>query len=392
MAAWIFRAARSRFSFTDIEGSTRLLDALGAAYADALAEHRRRIREAVAQHGGDEVDTQGDAFLCVFRSARDAVLAATAAQTALAETPVRVRMGIHTGEPTLTEEGYVGLDVHRGARICAAAHGAQIIVSSTTRELLDGSVELRDLGEHRLKDLAEAQHLYQVVAEELEENFAPLRSESASSNLPRPPSPLIGRTDEIASLVQLVREGTRLVTLTGPGGAGKTRLALGVAGELAAEFPDGAFFVGLAAVNDSDLVPSMIAGALGVNELSGQSLARLLGARRVLLVLDNLEHLPEAAQHVVGVLEAGPDVVVLATSRAPLRLSTERTFEVPPLPGDDAVALFVERAQAAAAPEIAEICRRLDGLPLAIELAAAQASVLSPTADCSRGSNSGWRS
>ena len=370
--------------FTDIEGSTRLLDALGAAYADALAEHRRRIREAVAQHGGDEVDTQGDAFLCVFRSARDAVLAATAAQTALAETPVRVRMGIHTGEPTLTEEGYVGLDVHRGARICAAAHGAQIIVSSTTRELLDGSVELRDLGEHRLKDLAEAQHLYQVVAEELEENFAPLRSESASSNLPRPPSPLIGRTDEIASLVQLVREGTRLVTLTGPGGAGKTRLALGVAGELAAEFPDGAFFVGLAAVNDSDLVPSMIAGALGVNELSGQSLARLLGARRVLLVLDNLEHLPEAAQHVVGVLEAGPDVVVLATSRAPLRLSTERTFEVPPLPGDDAVALFVERAQAAAAPEIAEICRHLDGLPLAIELAAAQASVLSPTAILAR--------
>ena len=166
--------------FTDIEGSTRLLDALGAAYADALAEHRRRIREAVAQHGGVEVDTQGDAFLCVFRSARDAVLAATAAQTALAETPVRVRMGIHTGEPTLTDEGYVGLDVHRGARICAAAHGAQIIVSSTTRDLLDGSVELRDLGEHRLKDLAEAQHLYQVVAEELEENFAPPRSETCA--------------------------------------------------------------------------------------------------------------------------------------------------------------------------------------------------------------------
>ena len=141
--------------FTDIEGSTRLLDALGAAYADALAEHRRRIRDAVAHHGGVEVDTQGDAFLCVFRSARDAVLAATAAQTALAETPVRVRMGIHTGEPTLTDEGYVGIDVHRGARICAAAHGAQVIVSSTTRELLDGSVELRDLGEHRLKDLAE---------------------------------------------------------------------------------------------------------------------------------------------------------------------------------------------------------------------------------------------
>ena len=370
--------------FTDIEGSTRLLDALGAAYPDALAEHRRRIRDAVAQHGGVEVDTQGDAFLCVFRSARDAVLAATAAQTALAETPVRVRMGIHTGEPTLTDEGYVGLDVHRGARICAAAHGAQVIVSSTTRELLDGSVELRDLGEHRLKDLADAQHLYQVVAKELEHEFPPPRSETAPSNLPRPASPLIGRADEIASLVRLVRDGARLVTLIGPGGAGKTRLALGVADELVADFPDGSFFVGLAAVNDSDLVPSMIAGALGVNELSGQSLARLLGARRVLLLLDNLEHLPEASQHVAGVLDAGPDVVVLATSRAPLRLSTERTFEVPSLPGDDAVALFVERAQAVAGPEIAEICRQLDGLPLAIELAAAQASVLSPTAILAR--------
>jgi predicted ATPase/class 3 adenylate cyclase len=369
--------------FTDIEGSTRLLDALGAAYPDALAEHRRRIRDAVAHHSGVEVDTQGDAFLCVFRSARDAVLAATAAQTSLAETPVRVRMGIHTGEPTLTDEGYVGLDVHRGARICAAAHGAQVIVSSTTRELLDGSVELRDLGEHRLKDLAEAQHLYQVVARELEHEFPPPRSETAPSNLPRPASPLIGRTDEIASLVQLVRDGARLVTLIGPGGAGKTRLALGVADELMADFPDGSFFVGLAAVNDSDLVPSMIAGALGVNELSGQSLARLLGARRVLLVLDNLEHLPDATQHVAGVLDAGPDVVVLATSRAPLRLSTERTFEVPPLPRDDAVALFVERAQVVA-PEIAEICRRLDGLPLAIELAAAQASVLPPTAILAR--------
>src|SRR4030095_3238382 len=196
-------------------------------YPDALAEHRRRIGDAVALHGGVEVDTQGDAFLCVFRSAREAVLAATAAQTSLAETPVRVRMGIHTGEPTLTDEGYVGLDVHRGARICAAAHGAQVIVSSTTRELLDGSVELRDLGEHRLKDLGEAQHLYQVVAGDLEHDSPPPRSEPAPSNLPRPASPLIGRTDEIASLVQLVRDGARLVTLIRPGGAGQEPLARG---------------------------------------------------------------------------------------------------------------------------------------------------------------------
>ncbi len=370
--------------FTDIEGSTRLLDALGPAYSDALADHRRRVRAAVSAHGGVEVDTQGDAFLCAFKSARDAVLAATAAQTALAETPVRVRMGVHTGEPALTEEGYVGLDVHRGARICAAAHGAQIFVSSTTRDLLDGSVELRDLGAHRLKDLAEPQHLYQVVGDELEQNFAPPRSETAPSNLPRPASPLIGRADEIVQLVHLVREGTRLVTLTGPGGAGKTRLAIAAADELASDFPDGAFFVGLAAVTDADLVPSMIAGALGVNQLSGQSLARLLGARRMLLVLDNLEHLADASRHIAAVLEEGPDVVVLATSRAPLRLTAERVFEVPPLPGDDAVALFIERAHAAAAPEIAELCRRLDGLPLAIELAAAQASVLSPAAILAR--------
>jgi predicted ATPase/class 3 adenylate cyclase len=370
--------------FTDIEGSTRLLDALGPAYAEALAEHRRRVRAAVAEHGGVEVDTQGDAFLCAFESAREAVFAATAAQTALAGTPVRVRIGVHTGEPALTDEGYVGLDVHRGARICAAAHGGQILVSSTTRDLLDGSVELRDLGAHRLKDLAEPQHLYQLVADELEQNFAPPRSETAPSNLPRPSSPLVGRTDEIASLVELVREGTRLVTLTGPGGSGKTRLSLAVADELTPAFPDGAFFVGLAAVTDPDLVPSMIASALGVNELSGQSLARLLGARHMLLVLDNLEHLPDASPHIAGVLDAGPDVVVLATSRAPLRLTAERVFEVPPLPDDDAVALFAERAHTTTAAEVAELCRRLDGLPLAIELAAAQASVLSPAAILAR--------
>jgi predicted ATPase len=195
---------------------------------------------------------------------------------------------------------------------------------------------------------------------------------------------MIGRTDEIAALLRLVREGTRLVTLTGPGGAGKTRLSLAAAEELAPDFPDGAFFVGLAAVTDSDLVPSMLAGALGVNQLSGQSLARLLGARRMLLVLDNLEHLADASQHIAAVLEEGPAVVVLATSRAPLRLTAERVFEVPPLPADDAVALFLERAHAAAAPEIVELCRRLDGLPLAIELAAAQASVLPPAAILAR--------
>jgi predicted ATPase/class 3 adenylate cyclase len=370
--------------FTDIEGSTRLLDALGAAYSEALAEHRRLVRASISAHGGIEVDTQGDAFLCVFRSARDAVLAATAAQRALAPTPVRIRIGVHTGEPALTDEGYVGLDVHRGARICAAAHGGQILVSSTTRNLLDGKVELRDLGAHRLKDLAEPQQLYQVVAEELEQDFGPLRTETAPSNLPVPASPLIGRGDEIASVEQLLQDGARLITLTGPGGMGKTRLALAVAARVAPNFPDGAFFVGLAAVTDPDLVSPMIASALGVNELSGQSLARLLGARRMVLVLDNLEQLAEASPQIAGVLEAGPDVVVLATSRAPLRLTAERVYAVPPLADDDAVALFVARAQTTAAPEVAELCRRLDGLPLAIELAAARASVLSPAAILAR--------
>jgi predicted ATPase len=331
-----------------------------------------------------EVDTQGDAFLCVFRAARDAVLAATAAQQALAGTPVRVRIGVHTGEPALTEEGYVGLDVHRGARICAAAHGGQIVVSTTTSELLDGSVNLRDLGPHRLKDLSEPQRLYQVLAEGLEQDFPPPRSETVSSTLPRAASRLIGRAAEIAEIVQLVREGSRLVTLCGPGGAGKTRLALAVAEEIAPDFPDGAFFIDLSAVTDPDLVLPMIASTLGVNELSGQSLERLVQAKQMFLVLDNLEQLLDAVPNVAAVLDVGSDVHVLATSRAPLHLTAERVFTVPPLPESDAVALFAERAHASEEPVIAELCRRLDGLPLAIELAAARASVLTPAAILAR--------
>ena len=370
--------------FTDIEGSTRLLERLGEGYADALEEHRRLVRAAVAERGGVEVDTQGDAFLCAFARARDAVEAAADAQRSLASTPVRVRMGIHTGEPVLTAEGYVGLDVHRGARVCSAAHGGQIIVSSITHDLLDGSVELHDLGAHRLKDLAQPQRLYQVVGDGLEREFPPPRSDRPPSSLPRPASPLVGRVDDVAAVVALVREGARLVTLTGPGGTGKTRLALAVAWELEAEFADGAAFVELAPVADATLLLPTIAAVLGVNELSGQSVERLLGAKRMLLVLDNLEHLLAAAPDVAAVLDAGPGIVVLTTSRAPLRLTAERVLPVSPLPQDDAVALFVQRAQAAAAPEIAELCGKLDGLPLAIELAAARASVLSPAAILAR--------
>jgi len=370
--------------FTDIEGSTRLLESLGNDYPEALAEHRRLIRAAVHAHGGVEVDTQGDAFLCAFATARVAVQAATEAQRALRGNTVRVRMGIHTGEPALTDEGYVGLDVHRGARICAAGHGGQILVSSITRDLLDGSADLQDLGAHRLKDLAQPQQLYQVVADDLEQSFPPPRSETAPSNLPQPPSPLIGRADEIADVARLVHDGARLITFTGPGGTGKTRLALAAAEEVAPNFPDGAFFVGLAAVTDAELVLPMIASALGVNQLSGQNLERLLGTRRMVLVLDNFERLLDAAPHVAAVLDAGPDVVVLATSRAPLRLTTERIFAVSPLSTGDAVALFVERSGSAAAPEVEELCMRLDGLPLAIELAAARASVLTPAAILAR--------
>jgi predicted ATPase/class 3 adenylate cyclase len=370
--------------FTDIEGSTRLVERLGGAYAEALAEHRRLLRAAVAAHGGVEVDTQGDAFFCAFAAAREAVGAAADAQRSLGRTEVRVRMGIHTGEPMLTDEGYVGLDVHRGARICSAAHGGQILVSSVTHDLLDGTVELRDLGPHRLKDLAQPQHLYQLEADGLESAFPPPRSGGRPSALPKAASPLVGRVAEIDELAGLVRDGSRLITLTGPGGTGKTRLALAAAEELEPDFSDGATFVELAPVADAALVLPTIAAALGVNELSGQSLDRLLGARHMLLVLDNFEHLLTAAPEVAAVLEAGPEIVVLATSRAPLRITAERTFPVPPLPRDDAVALFVERARAAAAPEIAELCGRLDGLPLAIELAAARASVLSPAAILAR--------
>jgi predicted ATPase/class 3 adenylate cyclase len=370
--------------FTDIEGSTRLLERLGEAYADTLAEHRRLVRKAVEAHGGVEVDTQGDAFFCAFARARDAVDAASDAQRSLAPTPVRARMGIHTGEPALTDEGYVGLDVHRGARICSAAHGGQIVVSSITHDLLDGAIELRDLGTHRLKDLVQPQRLYQVVADGLELDFPPPRSDRQPSLLPKPVSSLIGRVEELAAVVGLVRGGARLVTLTGPGGTGKTRLAIAVASELEAEFADGAAFVELAPVAEAALVLPTIGVALGVNELSGQSVERLLGARRMLLVLDNLEHLLAAAPEVAAVLKAGPGIVVLTTSRAPLHLTAERVLPVSPLPRDDAVELFVERAHAAVAPEIAELCAKLDGLPLAIELAAARASVLSPAAILAR--------
>jgi predicted ATPase/class 3 adenylate cyclase len=361
------------FLFTDVEGSTRLLSELGDDYADALAEHRRILREAFARHGGVEVDTQGDAFFVAFARASDAVAAAADATSALAPGPVQVRIGIHTGEPTVTDEGYVGVDVHRAARVCAAGHGGQVLLTQTTRDLL-AAVELRDLGEHRLKDLAEPQHLYQLGSAE----FPALKTLDAT-NLPIVASSLLGREAEIRELVSLLSDGSRLVTVTGAGGTGKTRLALEVAAELVGAMEDGVFWVPLADLSDPDLVVPTVAQTLGAKG----ELTASIRDRDALLLLDNAEHLLDAAASVAELLTAAPRLRLLVTSRAPLRVSGEREYPLEPLPDADAVMLFVERARSFgrelyANGTVAAICRRLDGLPLAVELAAARTKLLDP--------------
>src|SRR6266540_4375089 len=261
------------FLFTDIEGSTRLLHELGDGYAGALAEHRRILRETFSAHGGAEVDTQGDAFFVVFPSAPGAVRAAAQAVEKLSAGPIRVRIGIHTGTPQVVEDGYVGVDVVRAARIAAAGHGGQVLVSESTAALL-GSVELRDLGEHRLKDLTQPQRLYQLVIPGLETEFPALKTlENSPTNLPEQPTPLIGREEELAQTADLLRgDEIRLLTLTGSGGTGKTRLAMQLAADLLEEFPEGVFVVELAAIQDPSLVVPTIAQTLAVRELAGQSL------------------------------------------------------------------------------------------------------------------------
>jgi predicted ATPase/class 3 adenylate cyclase len=363
------------FLFTDIEGSTRLLHELGDGYADALGEHRRLLRDAFAERSGVEIDTQGDAFFVAFNRAQDAVLAAEAGQAALAEGPVSVRMGIHTGEPLLTDEGYIGIDVHRAARIAAAGHGGQVLLSKTTRDLLDSTFELRDLGDHRLKDLTEPERIYQLG----DEDRPPLKSLN-QTNLPVQPTSLIGREGELDEVLDLVR-GHRLVTLTGPGGAGKTRLGLQAAAELVDEFRDGVWFVSLSALRDPVAVLPTIGQTLGVPQQ--ETLGEHLEHKQALLLLDNFEQLLDAAPQVSELLQATPSTKVLATSRSPLHLAGEREYPVPPLADDDAVALFVERVRAAKPSfepdeHVGEVCRRLDNLPLAVELAAARTNVLTP--------------
>jgi predicted ATPase/class 3 adenylate cyclase len=358
------------FLFTDIEGSTRLLSEIGEQYADVLAEHRRMLREAFVSHDGVEVDTQGDALFYAFGSASEAVAAAGEAQVALDKGPVCVRMGIHTGEPSLTEEGYVGMDVHRAARICAAAHGGQVLFSEPTRLLLDQGLGMTDLGLHRLKDLGEPVKLFQLG----EAGFPPLRTLNAT-NLPAQPGPLIGRERELGEVLELLRDGARALTLTGPGGTGKTRLALQAAAELVDDFKDGVFLVPLAAIRDPELVVPTAERVVGARV----PLAEHIDERRMLLLVDNLEQVVGAGPALADVLSLCPNLRLLVTSRVLMRVTPEREYSVAPLPDEEAVELFRERAAVAEPIEaVREICQRLDGLPLAVELAAARTRVLPP--------------
>ncbi|HET9000843.1 MAG TPA: adenylate/guanylate cyclase domain-containing protein [bacterium] len=403
------------FLFTDIEGSTTLLQRLGdRRYAEVLADHHRLLRQAFAERNGQEIDTQGDAFLVAFPRARDALAAAVAAQQSLLKHPwpdgasLRLRMGLHTGEPLSGETGYVGLDIHRAARIAAVGHGGQILVSDVTHGLvawdLPKGVSLRDLGEHRLKDLARPDHLFQVVAVDLPADFPPLKSLNVlPNNLPVQLTSFIGREREKAEVRRLL-SSTRFLTLTGSGGEGKTRLALQVAAEGLEGFPDGVWLVELAVLSDPSLVPKAVASALGVPEQPGRSLTETLTdslrGKSILVILDNCEHLVAACAHLASaLLRACPNLIILATSREALGVTGETTWRVtslslpdperlPPLDQFteyEAIRLFVDRAVATApqfavtnrnALAIAQICHRLDGIPLAIELAAARVKVL----------------
>ncbi|MGH2653800.1 MAG: adenylate/guanylate cyclase domain-containing protein [Actinomycetota bacterium] len=404
------------FLFTDIEGSTRLLQTLGERWPGILEDHNRLLREAIRGSGGIDVHTEGDSFFAVFRSAAASVSAAVAAQRALIgylwprDVTVRVRMGIHTGEGAVGGDDYVGLDVHRAARIAAAGHGGQVLISAATAELvrvdLPGDVGLRDLGEHRLKDLARPERIYQLTIDGLPGEFPHIRSLETPTNLPAQRTSFVGREREVAMVTDLLR-GPGLLTLTGAGGSGKTRLALQAARELLHAYPDGVFFVDLAPITDPRLVPSSIADAIGVKAEGPRpvldTLRGQLRDREVLLVLDNFEQVVEAASVASDLLDAAPRLRILVTSREPLHIAGEQELAVPPMALPDAqetrgpddlmqcesVALFVERAAAVDArfrltesnlQAVAELCHRLDGLPLAIELAASRVKLLSPGA------------
>ncbi len=404
------------FLFTDIEGSTALPQRLGdRRYAEILAEHQRLLRDAFAKGNGQEIDTQGDAFLVAFSRARDAVATAVAAQQSLMKHTwpdgalLQVRMGLHTGEPISNTDRYIGLDLHRAARICAAGHGGQILLSQAVGVLaapdLPRGVSLRDLGAHRLKDLKEPEHLLQVVHPDLRADFPPVKSlDVLPNNLPRQLTSFIGREKEMADVKRLLSTAY-LVTLTGSGGAGKTRLALQVAADVVDGYLDGVWLADLAPISDPGLVPKTVASALSVAEQPGrdmtETLVDALRSKAMLLVLDNCEHLLAACRDLAAaLLRKCPEVRILVTSREELGVPGEALWRVPSLslPEDirhlprseelvlyDAVRLFVDRAVATTprftvtsknAPAVAQVCQQLDGIPLAIELAAARIKVL----------------
>jgi predicted ATPase/class 3 adenylate cyclase len=404
------------FLFTDIEGSTRLLRELGPDYRPVQTDHMQIMRDAITAGGGEEIRTEGDAFFAVFPSAKGAVAASVQAQRGLNDhgwshgRPLRVRMGMHTGEGILGGDDYLGIDVNRAARIAAAGHGGQVLLSESTRAVvindLPKGVSVRDLGAHRLKDFPDATRLYDLVIDGLLAEFPPLKTLETPSNLPAELTSFVGRERELESIKKLLRS-TRLLTLTGPGGSGKTRVALRAASDVLDRFPDGVFLVELASISDPELVPSAIASALRKGEEGARSVSETLMIelrnQNSLLVLDNFEQVIEASQWIGKLLGAAYQIRVLVTSRSPLRIQGEHEFSVPPLALPDpaqaplpeeltrfeALMLFVERATAidpsfvlseGNSRAIAEICRRLDGLPLAIELAASRLRLLSPSA------------
>ena len=409
------------FFFSDIEGSTRLIQQLGERYPEVLLAHHSIQRQTLADNGGHELRTEGDSFFIVFGTALQACAGAAAVQKALHahQWPeggaVRVRIGVHTGEATLVGNEYLGLDVHRAARVAAAGHGGQVLLSETTRALVDHALPtgltLKDLGVHRLKDLAQPERLFQLTIEGLPDNFPALKTlEATPNNLPTQLTSFIGRDDQVREAQQLL-ERSRLLTLTGPGGTGKTRLSLQIAAGVLDQFRDGVYFVPLSAIHDPELVPSAIARALAISTTGSrrpiEALLENLREKQTLLVLDNFEQVLEATPITTQLLEGSAGLRVLVTSRIALRVSGEQEFPVPPLalpdlkalPGlaalsqFEAVRLFIERAVAVKpdfqatnenAPAIAGICERVDGLPLAIELAAARVKLFSPQALLSR--------
>jgi predicted ATPase/class 3 adenylate cyclase len=409
------------FLFTDIEGSTRLWERHAEPMRLALARHDALAAALVEAHAGTLVKSrgEGDSLFAVFARASDALAAACALQQALlaeawpVETPLRVRMALHTGEADRREDSYYGAEVNRCARLRSVAHGGQVLLSRTSydlvRDALPEGASLRDLGEQRLRDLTRPEHVFQLLHPALSADFPALQTlEARPNNLPVQPTPLIGREREIEAVWALLqRDAVRLVTLTGPGGIGKTRLALQIAADRIDEFPNGAFLVALAPISDPGLVPSAIAQALGIGAAGGamllQSVKEYLRQKQLLLVLDNFEQLLPAAPVVAELLAAARGLKVLVTSRAALRLQGEQEFPVPPLPVPDpkhlppiaslsqygAVELFIQRALAVKpdfvvtnenAPAVAQICHRLDGLPLAIVLAAARVKLFPPRA------------